>query len=503
MKSVGSLSISRVVAFKTENTSSPLGAVGYFLLGMFGSPASVVILFGKLPVFLIGGYDKAQSLPISMNWMTLLLNLCCSCFCMAPMICALVLLGEYADPYAEQIHAAAIGVGLLFPVAITLMLWWQASCDEELNSTQKIKHGRLRNHADIALLSCYPWLTLSTALGLFSEVLNFYQVAALAVVPDLYPEEAPTTVMFEVAFLNFSVTERFTLLAMFWTLFGMLLVWFALTSLLVYAMETPSRDFVPIMSIPQSDALVNLLANTLNLTIMEQLMGWLDCTFYSDASQASLDQDTFHYLPCWASSHRSFGLFAVFALNAYVVSTRTLGITFMESVDDREDIRWREDWILLESAVKMILLIVQIFFTSYVVVGQIIQVAAFGTLAAYLYRENTTEGNKACSIYALSYLKGIFYFAFLWCSVVALAASLLEEPQESWVPFGVLLSALPFIGFWGWNHYFRALARRGNILLPGPDDEPQPEQELLILHAAVPEAEHKNVDVEKHEHMEV
>ena len=83
----------------------------------------------------------------------------------------------------------------------------------------------------------------------------------------------------------------------FWTLFGVLLLWFAMNSLLVYAMET--RKFGPLMSIPQSDTLVNLLSNTLALTVYEQLFSWIDCSFYSDATQASLDQDTFHYLPCW------------------------------------------------------------------------------------------------------------------------------------------------------------------------------------------------------------
>ena len=57
---------------------------------------------------------------------------------------ALVLFGEYTATYSKHMYNLALGFGILFPVILTLALWWKASQDPQLKTTEYIRDGRLR-----------------------------------------------------------------------------------------------------------------------------------------------------------------------------------------------------------------------------------------------------------------------------------------------------------------------------------------------------------------------
>merc|ERR1711871_866518 len=91
--------------------------------------------------------------------------------------------------------------------------------------------------------------------------------------------------------------------------------------------------------------------------------------------------------------------------------------------------------------------------TRLVTVGLVLQTLAFGMLTAYLLmRVNKTQ--NVCSVKGIGYVRTISYGTFTWASMVSLCASLLEAPQESWIPFGVMLAGLPVVALAGYCRFF-------------------------------------------------
>ena len=116
-----------------------------------------------------------------------------------PLVSALILLC-FVDSYSAWLTAVALAIAFIPLVGMSVKLYMHAAKDNNLNSTSDVG-GVLRYHSD----GYFGWVTKSTAIAIGSELLNFAQLASLAVIPSLFPAEAHTDILFTVAFIDLEV----------------------------------------------------------------------------------------------------------------------------------------------------------------------------------------------------------------------------------------------------------------------------------------------------------
>ena len=161
---------------------------------MFHNPASVLVM----------GYDQGFAEPLwdsetpeipSFLWGTTVVW-----FGWAPVlaVCTPFLL----DPYSGGQHWRIV-LSIMFGLGLAqFLLLRRALQDDDLNSTDDLG-GKMRLHHSS---KCLPhWLDGDNTLAISSMLLDFYQVFALAIVPSVFPEEAPTQTFFQLAFLDIEV----------------------------------------------------------------------------------------------------------------------------------------------------------------------------------------------------------------------------------------------------------------------------------------------------------
>ena len=113
------------------------------------------------------------------------------------------------------------------------------------------------------------------------------------------------------------ITVKAYMYVEFWVLVAVLVIWFGLYGVLLYAVET--KNFAVVRKIPEAELLVSVLGSALALTISEKCLQWLDCSFYDDGSRATMDIDVNEYFSCWEGEHWGIGVFCLTALYLYQV----------------------------------------------------------------------------------------------------------------------------------------------------------------------------------------
>ena len=151
------------------------------------------------------------------------------------------------------------------------------------------------------------------------------------------------------------------------------------------------------------------------MTIVEHLLGWLDCTYHDDGP-ATLDMEP--SIHCWTGSHKIFGTLAFVLLVIYVLSATSFGIFFLETPAAEVDVRWRENYVVLERNLKTFILVGTIFFSSYETIGIIGNFICFVVLAYLLLKKPEKEHvctygkepcqdyRRPCSVDFFNYIKG-------------------------------------------------------------------------------------------------
>jgi hypothetical protein len=261
-------------------------------------------------------------------------------------------------------------------------------------------------------------------------------------------------------------------------------VWFAYNNVLLHALFY--HDFKYVNAVPFCSEAVELLSNTLFLLIVTKLLQWVDCSFpnpdtcnatttvftsetvsgetfeYYQGCKATLDVDP--DIICWEGDHVWKGVLALVLLVVYPLSASTTGTFFIENPDPAVDVRWKETFIVQERLLKFIVLILNSFFgANYATIGLGANMICFGFLAAQLLRTPTQDhstvctydlpgvpcqtGERPCSIVFLNYVKGFFYLlSFIACGVGIVAATLINNPEETYAHLYVLVGICATLG---------------------------------------------------------
>ena len=310
--------------------------------------------------------------------------------------------------------------------------------------------------------------------------LNLYQLAALAVVPDVFHDDSPTRAAFEVAFLdfNFEVSHLEVLKLKFWITCAVVLVWQALVLLSFFSASTMNFEYLT--GIPGSKIIINLLSNSFNLLITATLLPWLDCTDGSPSMlQVEESIEDFVNVQCWTGDHKHYGVWALFLLVVYQLSSTTVGIRLMSDLSFGQDIRMRETFALKERIFQLAVLCVSTFSSptwSSALSTVLFSLLCYDCLVTpkphklrcSCGRAECVDSRRPINVRAICYFKGIFYLIFTGASLVSFCASFLKDPEATWVPFIVLqlLWVSIVVGFLFWY------CRQKEIRLTETEDAP-------------------------------
>ena len=133
-----------------------------------------------------------------------------------------------------------------------------------------------------------PWLSLNTATFLGLLALDAYQLSALAVLPRLYPEEAPVHYLFQLAFFDFDYSVSFGeyFVIQFWVLVAVVWVWLSFSAMLLHALKT--QNFAYVNAFPMAAKIPGVMCNALFLLLSQKLLMYLSCTYSSSAEGAAV-----------------------------------------------------------------------------------------------------------------------------------------------------------------------------------------------------------------------
>ena len=350
-------------------------------------------------------------------------------------------------------------------------------------------NGLFRRHKrdKVVLWKKEGWHTFGNLVGLLSGAFDFYQIAALALVTEIFPEEAPTSVLFRYAFFSWEVeigrteyimTEfRLVLLCVF--------IWLSLNNILLHG--TYSNSFKYIKAIPQHNSIIKIFSHTMYLTITEKLLRWLKCS--DNVLDYSVPSD--NELGCWEGDHLYYATTALVTIVLFQLSVSTTGIMFLSPVTEETDIRWRASYVILERFLRFCLLIVTIFLPIYITL--FVNILVFSSLSYVLLKDpyldsimptvyviydfgrlpfprsvhKPKQHEKCCSIHLLLYMKALCYMISTWVSFVSLvilmsipsAYAVSAEERSTgqvtflWIAYSLMLLGIVIISAWFYKRF--------------------------------------------------
>jgi len=194
---------------------------------------------------------------------------------------------------------------------------------------------------------------------------------------------------------------------------------------------------------------------------LQVLLGWLDCSL--DDGSATLDLfsnvtsadgvviSSTEQVMCWEGFHQGYGVLALNLFIFYSLSSSLLGVAFLEDPHPSVDVRYREDYVMLQKLMQLVVLIASTLFTETLYVTELVSMGAFGVLSYQCL--HTVEGScdcdkawcnsglQVCNIDFIRTLLAISNTLCCWFSLVSLLAQLYyEDPTQTWVPFIALLA---------------------------------------------------------------
>ena len=470
------------VAVQRGYAPNVCAAVMVFLFGVFLVPLSLLAMLWLSMITVFFGYTKYYS------W-----KQCRSqCVILAVTIIFIVWLpilalmtGILVLPTGTQASAyISIGFILLGLSLFTIIFQCRAASDPRLGEVDPVGTKlRMRSVKCCKTTFITHFGVMSTFIALGSCLLDFYQVLGLAIRPELFHQDSHTDVFVQFSLINIQlvVTDRFMLETMNWMTVGMTLVWLSFNSLLLGSLEYPEL-FVSklLIYIPKLEQIVNVLSNAAYLTIMGNLLSIIDCTYHESAEHGHYaamdmyDDEGLHFI-CFEGVHQLQSILALLFLVMYQLSVSTTGILFMESSDLDEEVRWKESFISADRLGKLLMLIMNIFFTDYDLVQRTVmalQCLFFGVMAWVIMESlrldpsNTEQRKPVCSIRFLGYVKAMCYIMCSYtCFVSLITSCLTEDPEQIWWPFIIMI--LGWIGvitifyrFWRYGENYQANSLR-------------------------------------------
>jgi hypothetical protein len=218
--------------------------------------------------------------------------------------------------------------------------------------------------------SIYNFANVTAFLALALDIL---QLGSLAVVPEFFPEETGFAYGVEFVFLDVTYEMDLTYTT-FYEAMSLIVFWLYISNVLMHAFWT--NDYKYVNAIPLQNTVIAAYSGPLYMLLVQKCLEWLDCTTVTavinttviNATSTTVTQSVLDINPnihCWEGEHSYYAGFATFFLVLYVLSATSIGMFFLETADISVDIRWREDYILLERNLKLMIMICRTFFSSY------------------------------------------------------------------------------------------------------------------------------------------
>ncbi len=167
-------------------------------------------------------------------------------------------------------------------------------------------------------------------LAAFALGLDTYQMMSFAFLARGFPPSQSVATGFTVSFLNFNLSSLDSVNILFIFFMVLSLLWIGLAGHLHLAAIRNDPHMLDV--VPALDDLVDILSNTLYLTISSNLMKFLVCDYSTVATGGKPFLISYPEIVCWEGTHRTFAMVALWLLLGYVVSANYIGVFFLVRV---------------------------------------------------------------------------------------------------------------------------------------------------------------------------